>query len=243
MLGKYELNNIYNEDSYKAIKNIPDKSIDLIVTDPPYLIENTNAGGKSNLSKTIQKMNDELENNNIVNSIDYKILDEFIRIMKKVNIYIFCNHKQIPNYLDFFVNKHGCNFDIIIWHKSNAMPLFNNKYLTDKEYCLYFRKNAYCNPQSYEDAKTIFFDKINISDKKHFEHPTIKPLELVKRLIRNSSKENEIIFDPFAGSGTMAVASKELNRNYLCFEINKKWHSIAVDRLNGITAKGQYSLF
>lgn len=44
-IGKYELNNIYCEDSYKAIKEIPDKSIDLIVTDPPYLIENTTAGG------------------------------------------------------------------------------------------------------------------------------------------------------------------------------------------------------
>jgi len=243
VLGKYELNHIYNEDSYKAIKNIPDKSIDLIVTDPPYQIENTKAGGNSALSRSIQPMNDELIDNDITKGIDMDILNEFIRIMKNINIYIFCNHKQIPEYLDFFVSRHKCNFDILIWHKSNAMPLFNNKYLTDKEYCLYFRRNAYCNPQNYEDASTIFFDKINISDKKHFLHPTIKPLELVKKIIRNSSKENEIIFDAFIGSGTTAVACKELNRQYLGFEINKKWFDIAQDRLNGITAKGQYSLF
>lgn len=46
MIGKYHLNQIYNEDSYKAIKDIPDKSVDLIITDPPYLIENTRGGGR-----------------------------------------------------------------------------------------------------------------------------------------------------------------------------------------------------
>src|SRR5690554_273858 len=100
---KYKPNNIYNVDSYKAIKEIPDKSIDLIVTDPPYQIDNTTAGGKSDLSKTIQNMNTELSENQLDKSIDFDILNDFIRVMKKINIYIFCNHKQIPDYLDFFV--------------------------------------------------------------------------------------------------------------------------------------------
>lgn len=242
-LGKYEVNNIYNEDSYKAIKDIPDKSIDLIVTDPPYLIENTIAGGNSELANSIQNMNNELSENKIDKSIDYNILNDFVRVMKKINIYIFCNHKQIPDYLDFFVKKHNCNFDILIWHKPNAMPLFSNKYLTDKEYCLYFRKNAYCNPSSYEDASTVYTENINIRDKKLFKHPTIKPIELVKKIIRNSSKENDIVADFFLGSGTTAVACKETNRQYIGFEINKKWYDIAVNRLNKIDANGQISLF
>lgn len=246
-LGKYELNNVYNEDSYKAIKDIPDKSIDLIVTDPPYQIDNTIAGGRNDFSaggsKTIQNMNTELSENEIDKSIDYNILNDFVRVMKKINIYIFCNHKQIPNYLKFFVEKHNCSFDILIWHKPNAMPLFNNKYLTDKEYCLYFRKNAYCNPSSYEDASTIYTGNINIRDKNLFKHPTIKPLELVKKIIRNSSKENETVADFFLGSGTTAVACKETNRNYIGFELSKKWYDIAVNRLNKVDASGQISLF
>lgn len=133
---------LHNGDSYDLIKLIPDKSIDLIVTDPPYLIESTKTGCKSNLAKSIQKMNNQLENGILTEGVQDSILDEFIRVLKKINIYIWCNHKQIPMYLDFFVNKHKCNFDILIWNKTNATPLFCNKYLTDKEYCLYFRRGG-----------------------------------------------------------------------------------------------------
>lgn len=243
MLGKYETNQIYNEDSYVAIKSIPDKSIDLIVTDPPYDIENTQAGGHSDLAKSIQGMNNELEENELTKSINFEILNEFMRIMKVPNIYIWCNKKQIPMYLDYFVIEKKCSFEIIIWKKTNAMPLFNNKYLTDKEYCLYFRKGGYCNPKDYEHAKTIYEIPINKRDKDLFEHPTIKPLNLIKRHIENSTQPNDIVADFFLGSGTTAVACKETGRQYIGFEIDKKWFDIAQDRLNGITAKGQYSLF
>lgn len=238
-----ELNKIYNADCYELIKQLPDKSVDLILTDPPYLIENTKAGGKSDLAKSIQKMNTEIENSKITEGINFDILIDFIRVCKKPNIYIWCNHKQIPMYLDFFVNKNDCSFDILIWNKTNAMPLFNNKYLTDKEYCLYFRKNAYCNPQSYEEAKTIFSLPINLRDKDKFIHPTIKPLSIIKTLIENSSQPNDIILDPFIGSGTTAVAAKETGRRYIGMEIDKRYYDIACDRVQGITAHGQYSLF
>lgn len=240
---KYELNKIYLENAYEAIKGIPDKSIDLIVTDPPYKIDNTDAGGKSEFAKSIQVMNDELKNESLDCGIDIKILPEFLRVCKKPNIYIWCNHKQIPTYLDFFVNKNECVFDILIWNKTNALPLFYNRYLTDKEYCLYFRKGGYCSPKNYEYAKTIFNEPINAKDKKLFLHTTIKPLKTIKTLIENSSKPNDIIFDPFLGSGTTAVAARETGRQYIGFENNPKWFKVAQDRINGITATGQYSLF
>lgn len=247
-IGRFELDNIYNEDCYKAIKDIPDKSIDLIITDPPYLIENTDAGNghndfSSNGKKTIQKMNNELQDGFFTESIDIKILDEFMRIMKTPNIYIWCNHKQIPMYLDYFVAKQKCNFDIIIWNKTNALPLFNNKYLTDKEYCLYFKKGGYCSPATYDEAKTVYSQPININDKNKFNHPTIKPSNIITNLIKNSSKEGEIIADFFLGSGTTCVVAKDLNRHYIGFEIDKKWYDIAKDRLNQTDANGQMSLF
>lgn len=242
-LGRFELDQVYNEDCYKAIKDIPDKSVDLIVTDPPYLIENTTAGGKSDLAKSIQNMNNELSGNILTKSIDIGLLDEFMRIMKVPNLYIWCNHKQIPMYIDYFVNRQNCSFDIIIWNKTNATPLFCNKYLTDKEYCLYFRKGGYCNPQTYEDAKTVYSQPINIKDKDKFEHPTIKPINIIQTIIKNSSKPNDIILDCFAGSGTTLVACKELERHYLGFEINRNWCEVARNRLNGIDANGQLSLF
>ena len=139
---------LYNGDCYEYIKKIPDKSIDLVVTDPPYLIESTKTGSKSEFAKSIQKMNDQLENGILTSGVKNSILEEMFRVLKRINIYIWCNHKQIPQYLDFFVNKHKCNFDILIWNKTNATPLYCNKYLTDKEYCLYFRRGGVL--QSYE---------------------------------------------------------------------------------------------
>ena len=166
-----------------------------------------------------------------------------MRVMKTPNIYIWCNHKQIPMYLDYFVTKNNCSFDIIIWNKSNAMPLFNNKYLTDKEYCLYFRKGAYCQPCCYEDAKTVYLQPINTSDKEKFNHPTIKPMNIIKTLIKNSSKENEVVLDCFMGSGTTCVACKNMGRKYIGFEIDEKWFKVAQDRLKNIDATGQFNMF
>ena len=121
--------------------------------------------------------------------------------------------------------------------------MHNNKYLTDKEYCLYFRKNGYCNPQSYEQAKTVYFQPINIADKQIFAHTTIKPINIIKNLIRNSSKENDIVLDCFMGSGTTAVACKETNRQFIGFEIEEKWVNVANDRLNKVDANGQQCMF
>jgi site-specific DNA-methyltransferase (adenine-specific) len=241
----YELNNIYNEDSYEAIKHIPDNSIDLIIIDPPYEINATKGGMKSDLAKSIQLMNNQIENkrDTLLNGINDSILNELLRIQEKVNIYIWCNHKQIIKYLDFFVTKNDCKFDILIWEKSNATPLFSNKYMTDKEYCLYFRKGGYCNPPSYEDAHTVFRQQLNLKDKQKFLHPTIKPLNIIKTLIKNSSKENDIVADFFLGSGTTCVAAKELGRQYIGFEIDREYYEIAKNRLNGITANGQTSIF
>lgn len=227
-------------DSYKLLKTIPDNSIDLIVTDPPYLIESTDTGSKSKLAKSIQKMNNQLAEGVLTKGINNDILEDFVRVMKKINIYIWCNHKQIPQYLDFFVTNLGCKFDIIIWNKSNATPLFNNKYLTDKEFCLYFRKGGFCNPVSYESAKTVYYQPINSKDKQMWKHPTIKPLNIIENLILNSSRGGGIVLDPFMGSGTTGVACKLHNRDFIGMEIDDNFFQIAEERINGTEEKQEW---
>ncbi len=225
------INKIYNEDCIKGIKRIPDDYIDLVIIDPPYLINNHNTTSCNDLSDEINKYNAELFKHNLTKGYNTKILDELIRVMKKINIYIFCNCEQIPFYITYFVINKKCKMDILIWNKTNAMPLFNNKYLTDKEYCLYFRKGGYCQPSNYEDAKTVFYSPINIKDKTKWKHPTIKPEELIRKLIRNSSKENDIVLDCFLGSGTTAVCCLKENRNYIGFEINKEFYETCLKRI------------
>lgn len=238
---KYELNNIYNEDSYKAIKDIPDNSIDLIVIDPPYDIKSTKGGGMLK-EKRLVDINETLDNKQLTIGIKTELFEEMLRTLKKPNIYIWCNKILIPKLLNYFVNKKGFKFDIISWHKPNAVPLCGGKYLTDTEYCLYFRDGIKLNTK-YETAKTYYNMNINLQDKKLFSHPTIKPINIIKNLIINSSNKNDVVADFFLGSGTTCVAAEELGRKYIGFEIDKEYYKIAKDRLNGITANGQTSMF
>ena len=62
--------------------------------------------------------------------------------MRGINIYLWCNKAQIPQYFNFYVNDLKCRFDILCWHKTNAIPTYSNKYLSDTEYLLYFHKNG-----------------------------------------------------------------------------------------------------
>lgn len=235
----FYLNTITCGDSYKLIKELPDKSVDLIVTDPPYLLE-TEGSKENNISKTFANCNSELKN--IDEGINLEILDEFMRVMKKPNIYIWCNKKQIIDYLNYFVVRVGCSFEIMTWLKSNPTPLCGGNYLIDKEFCLYFRKGVKLNTR-FETAFTYWQSPKNKQDKDLFLHPTCKPLYIIKMLIENSSNENDIVLDTFMGSGTTAVACQETNRQFIGFEIAEKWVKVANDRLNKVDANGQQCMF
>lgn len=234
------INSIMLGDSYELIKEIPDKSIDCIYTDIPYLIEN---GGKGNneLSERMYRLrNIDLEE--IRRGIDYYIIDEFIRIMKKVNCFIWCNKGQIFDIYDSF-KKTNCNVEILVWCKTNPSPLTNGVWLPDVEYCLYFREKGVKLNSGYELKSKWYQSGLNFSDKDSFLHPTIKPLDLVKRHLLHTTQLNDIVFDCFSGSGTSCVAAKELGRRFVGIEIDEKWHKISVDRLNGINVSGQTSIF
>ena len=191
------INNITLGDSYKLIKDIPDKSIDLVIIDPPYEISTGvhSSGflkGRKELNSTKQ-----IFNKNLDIGINNQILKELDRVMKKTNLYVWCNKKQLYQYLDFY-NKRNIQLELIIWHKYNCLPLTNNTYLPDKEYCLYFKEKGICLNTNYETAKTVYDIPINVEDKKKFKHPTIKPLKIIKNLIINSSKKGDIVLDCFS---------------------------------------------
>lgn len=240
-LGEIQLNKIYLADSNEFIKRIPDHSIDLINTDPPYEIDTV--GSNNYLGSQMQSgFIDEIRESEIENGIDLGILNEFMRVMKKPNIYIWCNKKQILEYLKFFVEKHGCSFEIMTWLKTDPVPLCGGNYLIDKEFCLYFRKGVKLNT-TFATASTWWIGKKNIQDKRKYQHPTIKPIEIIKTQILNSTNENDVVADFYSGSGTTAVACQQTNRRFICVEKNKKWHKISIDRLNGILANGQIGMF
>jgi len=226
------INKIIQGDCLEAMKQIPDNSIDLVLTDPPYELEERSSYGKKDLAKSLQKHRDELKDLKLTKSLGIIWCKEISRIQKNINCLIWCSRLQLRDYLNYFVGELGCNFDILIWNKTNAFPTFNNKYITDKEYCLFFRtKGAKAYMSNYEEAKTIFISAINSKDKNKYKHPTIKPLNIIEKLVKNHSKENDLIFDPFLGSGTTAVACKHLKRNFIGIEISPEYCKIAEQRL------------
>lgn len=150
--------------------------------------------------------------------------------MKVPNIYLWCNKNQLRQYIDFFEDK-GCTTDLLTWHKTNPVPTCNAKYLSDTEYCLFFRADSPYFGGYYETKHKYWVTQTNKKDKEQYGHPTIKPIEIIRNLIINSSKEGDIVLDPFMGSGTTAVAAKQLNRHFIGYEIDKTYYETALRRI------------
>lgn len=227
---------LFNMDYIELSDLLIDKGIkvDLIVTDPPYDITAVNGGGSVNNIKKLNTSLEDLKQSNLMDSYYIDTFAQTVAILQKgnINAYFWCNKKQIPDYLKVYVDQMKCKFDIICWHKTNALPTYSNKYLSDTEYCLYFRSGkGHCFPANYEDAKTYWLEPINHKDKKEWKHPTIKPLAFIEKIIRNSSKESELVFDPFMGSGTTGVACKRLGRNFIGGDLDEKWYNVAKERI------------
>lgn len=216
-------------DCLELMKDIPDKSVDLVIIDPPYEFANGGGGGafgskKRNYHKLVSK------NQNMNSGISDFVLDELVRIMKKTNIYIWCNKNQLKQYINYFENI-GCTTELLTWHKTNPVPTCNNKYLSDTEYLLYFRSGGVVIYGTYATKKKYYVSPTNKEDKKKYKHPTIKPLNIIENLIINSSKENDVILDCFMGSGTTGVACKKLNRNFIGIELDENYFEIAKKRI------------
>ena len=109
-----KINQIYNMDCLLGIQKMLENGIqvDLIVADPPYYIKSTKAGGHSELSRSIQPMNDQLAQNKLTVGIADVYLKAMWDVLKVPNIYIWCNGVQIPQHIDFFVRQRKCKMEI-----------------------------------------------------------------------------------------------------------------------------------
>lgn len=213
-------------DCTELLKRIPDGSIDLVVTDPPYLIKTSGAGIYKQADKQYVKQLD-----NMKDGLSEDILDELVRSMKKINIYLFCSQKQIIPFLKYFVEKRNCNWNLLCWHKTNPVPACGNKYLTDTEFILFFREKGVRVGGEFSTKRTYYVTPLNQSDKKRYGHPTIKPVEIIQNLIINSSQRGDTVVGPFMGSGTTGVACVNTNRDFIGFELDERYFEIACKRI------------
>lgn len=216
---------LWNGDCLEVMKQIPDGSVDLVVTDPPYDVHAGKGGGCFGNRQAYSEIEF------MSKGFSETTLDELCRVMKKINIYLFCSQKQIIPLLNYFVEKKKCNWNLLTWHKTNPVPACGNKYLTDTEYILFFREKGVQINGEYKTKFTYYVTPLNTADKKLYGHPTIKPVEILQNLIVNSSSPGDVVLDPFMGSGSTGIACNNTGRNFIGIELDKGYFDTAKARI------------
>jgi site-specific DNA-methyltransferase (adenine-specific) len=208
------IGNVVCGDCMEAMKLIPDKSIDLVLTDPPYGIGLANGfSGAGGFSKPIQRRKYKGDWDNNIPTKEY--FNEIFRI-SKVQIIFGGN---------YFSNILPQNNHWIVWDKLNTMPTFSDCEL------------IYTSIKRNSVMKFTYNNNGLMAKEKNRVHPTQKPLELFRWILVNYSNETDLIFDGFLGSGTTARACKDLGRRWIGIEKEEQYCSIADERLR------QYNLF
>ena len=209
---------IIQGDCLEVMKTFADNQFDLVLTDPPYKFETKGGGiaGKREYLHTGCR--------DIGVSKDFDLfgndvfLDECVRITKKTNVFIFCSKAQLYKIFGY-AERNGINYEPIPLCKTAPLPCSNNQWLPDREWGVHLFKCAavYGN---YHTKQGFFFDA-NFKDET-IDHPTPKPVYIIKRIISNLTETGHSILDPFGGSGTTGVAADQLDRDCTLIEINPK---------------------
>ena len=211
-----ESNRIYLGDCLEVMKDIDDKSIDCVITDPPY-----GMNFKSNYRK--------IKYNHIKNDDTLDWLPEWCKEIKRVikdnaHIYIYCSWHNV----DIFkqeLEKYIKIKNILIWVKNNTgMGDLFGAYAPKYEMILF------CNPQRKKlnngrDSNILYFNRTG-----NKFHPTQKPVDMISYLIEKSSFKGDTILDCFSGSGTTAIACYNTKRKFICIEKEEKYYNLSMER-------------
>lgn len=212
-------------DSLDIMQQIPDESVDLCLTDPPYKV--ITGGTKSGFSHKTGNIFKNSGDGNLYkhHSLDIGcwIDDVWKKLKGNTHAYIFVNALNMRKYLNE-INRVGFMLhNILIWHKNNMVT--SRSYMKNCEYIIFCRKGK-AKTINYPSTPTILKHR-NI---KNF-HPTEKPTSLLEILISNSSQENDVVFDPFMGSGSTGVACCNMGRKFIGIEKDEKYFEIAKNRI------------
>jgi site-specific DNA-methyltransferase (adenine-specific) len=237
-LGKFPLDDMYCGDALTLMQDIPKRSLDLIVTDPPFAIEFT--ASRNNYNRTDSRV---LRGYREISGENYgefsrDWIGEAARILKDTgSMYVFSGWNRLKEILIGLEDAHLTTINHLIW-KYQFGVFTKRKYVTSHYHILF----------AVKDPKRYVFNKIEhypedvwVINREYWtgkvKTPTKLPLELVKRILLFSSKRGDLVLDPFAGSGTVAVASKELGRHFLGFEIVPEYYEFARERVQSAAPK------
>ncbi|MGQ9820192.1 MAG: DNA-methyltransferase [Candidatus Kapaibacteriales bacterium] len=252
-IGPLELNRIYQGDCIELLKKIPDNSIDLIFADPPYNLQLNGELYRPNQTK-VSAVNDAWDKFESIKEYDKFTtlwMKECHRILKNTgSFWVIGTYHNIYRVGAILQNIGFWILNDIIWIKTNPMPnfkgtRFNNAHETliwatkskSSKYTFHYHSMKVMNDDLQMRSDWLIpicrgDERIKVNGQK--AHSTQKPAELLFRIILATSNPNDIVLDPFSGSGTTAAVAKRLGRRYIAFDKEEFYVKIANDRLNKI---------
>jgi len=190
----------------------------VLIADPPYEF-NTSGGGKFRNARNMLEM---IEEHGLADGFDHTLLSRF----RADSVVCFCHNDQLPKLLPWFASQ----FERVVlcaWHKDNPMPVANRHYQPDTEFYIHAWSGHAFPRGTLADKKRYVFAPVGKSE---FEHPTVKPLKIMRKIIVNVGPLS--ICDPFMGTGSTGVAAVEAGRRFVGIEREPKFFEIAVQRIS-----------
>lgn len=254
MIEQYK-NKIINNDCFDILKQLPDNSIDMILTDPPYFISQeikiTRGRDKMkfkgpDINLDFGPWDKQWDNVREYFKWTFKWIDECVRILKPGRILSIWFDRDKINFVSCYLQKkYGFKYKgYMAMIKTNPVPQARKqKFMTGWEEIGLWQKpggKLIFNYQLGQQPDYIMVPIVGHTtgiDGITRLHPTQKPVAVAKVLIAYWTNEGDIVLDPFAGSGTIPVASYILNRSFIGIEADKRYYDIAVKRLNSLTSQ------
>jgi len=211
-------------------------SVDFIFTDPPYNLRKYSTGNikfeyRSDINNDIAEWDRDFD------PLNYK--DEFLRIIKpNGNLFSFTSYNTIGRWHEIY-DPIFDTFQFFIWHKTNPTPKFMKAgFLNSCEMIACMWNKGHTWNFGEQDKMHNFFESTICMKPERLQnpkHPTQKPINLLKHIIKIATKENDVVFDPFMGVGSIGIASLLLNRKFIGIEINKEYYNASQGRIKKIT--------
>lgn len=212
--------NLINGDCLVEMKKIGDKSVDLILTDPPYGMNYQSS------RRTATEKFRKIENDNVLGWV-CSFMTECFRVLKDDrHTYIFCNDYAISLFRDYMKEVGFNPKRTLVWVKNNhtsgdLLGDYGNK----TEFIVYAQKGRRL-LNGKRDTNVLSFNKVS-----NLSHPTQKPVDMNEYLVGKSSFDGEVVLDPFMGSGTTGVACKNLGRSFIGIEKDESYFNLAKQRI------------
>ena len=224
---------IYNADCLQVMRDMPNESIDLVCTDPPYRV--TSRGGMESSSMSgywtkKKSCSGKIFDHNDIDIEEY--LPEFYRILKPdAHCYIMCNNYNLPHFFEV-IGKSDFHFvKLLVWDKQSK--ICGRYYMGQVEHIFMLRKGKDKPVNNCSQSDLLSFSNFNREKDREGNnlHDSMKPIPLMQVMIENSTQEGELVLDPFAGSGSTLLACIRSKRHYIGCEIDENYYNIILRRI------------